>query len=235
MSNNASDCESAWNARWRSRIETWVIEQMKSADSGHGIDHVRRVVGNAKRIGPSENAKLEIYLPAAWLHDCVIVAKNSPQRRMASALAAQSAERFLAEIGYPREWIAPISHCILAHSFSANVPCQTIEAKVVQDSDRLEAVGAIGLARCLMTGGSMGQRLYHPEEPFPVNRQPVDTEQSVDHFFAKLLGLQNTMKTQSGREEAARRSDFLLVFLNQLADEIGTERSQLEAALLRIS
>lgn len=232
MSNTES--ESSWNARWQSPIETWVIEQMKSADSGHGIDHVRRVVENAKRIGRAEQANVEIYLPAAWLHDCVIVAKNSPQRRMASSLAAQSAERFLAEIAYPQEWIAPISHCILAHSFSANVPCETIEAKVVQDSDRLEAVGAIGLARCLMTGGAMGQRLYHPEEPFPVNRPPVDTEQSVDHFFAKLLGLQNTMKTQSGREEAAMRSDFLLVFLRQLANEIGTSRSQLETALLRI-
>jgi uncharacterized protein len=235
MKNTASESESAWNARWQSRVETWVIEQMKIADSGHGIDHVRRVVENAKRIGRAESANVEIYLPAAWLHDCVIVAKNSPQRRLASALAAQSAERFLAEIEYPTEWIAPILHCILAHSFSANIPCETLEAKVVQDSDRLEAVGAIGLARCLMTGGAMGQRLYHPYEPFPVTRQPVDTEQSVDHFFAKLLGLQNTMKTESGKEEAARRSDFLLVFLRQLASEIGAASSQLDAALHRIS
>jgi len=230
-----TEAESAWSIHWQPRIESWVTEQMHSADSGHGIDHVRRVVENSKRIGRAEQANVFVYLPAAWLHDCVIVAKNSPQRRMASALAAQSAERFLAEIGYPEEWIAPISQCILAHSFSANVACQTIEAKVVQDSDRLEAVGAIGLARCLMTGGAMGQRLYHPDEPFPVDRPPADTEQSVDHFFAKLLGLQKTMKTQSGREEAMRRSDFLLAFLRQLADEIGASNELLEAALLRIS
>ncbi len=221
----------AWSDEWQGRIEAWVVEQMQFADSGHGIDHVRRVVGNAKRIGLAERANADVYLPAAWLHDCVIVAKNSPQRRMASALAAQSAERFLADIEYPKQLISPISHCILSHSFSANVACETIEAKVVQDSDRLEAVGAIGLARCLMTGGAMGQRLYHAGQPFPVDRLPVDTDQSVDHFFAKLLGLQRTMLTQAGREEAMQRSEFLVAFLRQLAVEIGVEASELETAL----
>ena len=225
----------AWSVEWQGRIETWVIEQMQSADSGHGIDHVRRVVENAKRIGLAERATVGVFLPAAWLHDCVIVPKNSPQRRMASALAAKSAEQFLFEIGYPKIWIQPVSHCILAHSFSANVRCETIEAQVVQDSDRLEAVGAIGLARCLMTGGAMGQRLYHPTQPFPIDRLPVDTEQSVDHFFAKLLGLQRTMQTESGREEARRRSEFLVDFLKQLAGEIGVAPSELESALSRIT
>ena len=224
-----------WEVQWRDCVETWVGVQMESADSGHGIDHVRRVVENAKRIGVAEKANLNVVLPAAWLHDCVVVAKNSPQRRMASDLASQSAERFLVEIGYPTDWIAPISHCILAHSFSANVACESIEAKVVQDSDRLEAVGAIGLSRCLMTGGAMGQRLYHPTEPFPIDRAPADTEQSVDHFFAKLLGLQKTMQTNSGRAVAASRTDFLLTFLKQLADEIGAIPGALETALRQIN
>ncbi len=235
--NSQQNCEASiatWCEEWQGCIAAWVSEQMRSADSGHGIDHVRRVVENAKRIGHAEQAESNIYLPAAWLHDCVVVPKNSPQRRMASALAAHSAEQFLVEIAYPENWIGPISHCIITHSFSANVPCESLEAKVVQDSDRLEAVGAIGLARCLMTGGAMGQRLYHPMEPFPAGRLPVDTEQSVDHFFAKLLGLQKTMQTQSGREEARRRSEFLVVFLRQLADEIGASASDLESALQRV-
>jgi uncharacterized protein len=90
----------------------------------------------------------------------------------------------------------------------------------LQDADRLEALGAIGLARCLMTGGAMGQRLYHPDEPFPVNREPRDDQQSVDHFFAKLLRLPSTMKTEAGRKIARDRADFLVRFLEQLADEI---------------
>jgi len=238
MNNNLAptheDSSAAWCQEWQGPIAAWVAEQMRSADAGHGIDHVRRVVENAKRIGHAEQADSNIYLPAAWLHDCVVVPKNSPQRRMASALAAHSAEQFLVDIAYPENWIGPISHCILSHSFSAKVPCESLEAKVVQDSDRLEAVGAIGLARCLMTGGAMGQRLYHPKDPFPAVRMPVDTEQSIDHFFAKLLKLQKTMQTQSGREEARRRSEFLILFLRQLADEIGASASDLESALQRV-
>lgn len=234
MQEQISGCDSLvekWKLQWEHKIVVWVAEQMQSADSGHGMDHVRRVVENAKRIGQAALANESVYLPAAWLHDCVVVPKNSPQRRMASALAAQSAERFLIEIDYPAHWIGPISHCILAHSFSANIPCNSLEAQVVQDSDRLEAVGAIGLSRCLMTGGAMGQRLYHPDEPFPIRRIAADNEQSVDHFFAKLLGLQKTMQTSAGRAEAARRSEFLVVFLRQLAHEIGAAPIELESAL----
>jgi uncharacterized protein len=172
-----------------------------------------------------------VVLPAAWLHDCVVVPKNSSDRPMASRLAAQSATAFLAEVGYPNEKLGPISHCIISHSFSANVACESLEAKVVQDSDRLEAVGAIGLARCLMTGGAMGQRLYHADQPFPIDRRPMDTEQSVDHFFSKLLGLQKTMQTAAGQDEAARRSQFLVAFLRQLSDEIGVAPSTLDSAL----
>ena len=90
--------------------------------------------------------------------------------------------------------------------------------------------GAAGM----MTGGAMNQRLYHPNEPFPANRLPADTEQSIDHFFAKLLGLHRTMQTESGRDEARRRSAFLVVFLRQLADEIGVSQSALDTALQRI-
>ena len=220
-----------WNRQWLQKISNWAAEQMEKADSGHGIDHVRRVVENVQRIGHIEGAATAIVLPAAWLHDCVYVPKNSPERRQASVLAARSAEKFLESIEYPASLVPPIVHCIEAHSFSANVACQSIEARVVQDSDRLEALGAIGLARCLMTGGSMGQRLYHPSSPFPANRPANDNEQSVDHFFAKLLGLHRSMQTESGRHEAKRRTEFLVVFLRQLASEIGASTIELEEAL----
>ncbi len=220
-----------WKREWQSQIEPWVSGQMSLADSGHGIDHVRRVVENAIRIGVAENADHEVYLPAAWLHDCVIVPKNSPDRNMASWISATSAEGFLTSIGYPEKLRVSIAACIRSHSFSANIPCDSIESKVVQDADRLEAVGAIGLARCFMTGGSMRQRLYHPDQPFPIDRLPNDSEQSVDHFFAKLLGLHKTMQTPTGREEARRRTQFLVDFLRQLCCEIGWSRIELDRAI----
>lgn len=224
-----------WTQVWKPQIEAWVSEQMANADSGHGLDHVKRVVENAKRIGQVEQADPEVYLPAAWLHDCISVAKNSPERSMASTLAAKAATAYLLSIDYPASLIDPIFHCIQSHSFSANIPCATIEAQVVQDADRLEALGAIGMARCLMTGGSMRQKLYHSEQPFPIDRPPKDNEQSIDHFFAKLLGLHRTMKTKSGRDEAVRRTDFLLGFLRQLAEEIGVPETTLQLALQQVA
>lgn len=206
---------------------------MADADAGHGIDHVRRVVSNAVIIGEQEFANMSIVLPAAWLHDCVIVQKNSPLRSHASLMAADKAFEFLSSIDYPKELILPIIHCIHAHSFSAKIACETLEAKVVQDADRMEAIGAIGIARCLMTGGAMKQRLYDPDEPFPTKRLYQDNVQSVDHFFAKLLGIASSMQTDHGREIAAQRTVFMLQFLHALADEIGIDRACLQQAIDR--
>jgi uncharacterized protein len=223
-----------WNQRWRIPIESFVRQQLDGADPGHGIEHIHRVVSNALRLAEGMNVTLEVLLPAAWLHDCVSVPKNAPERNQASRMSAERAVEFLQEIGYPRDHVEAIRHCIEAHSFSAGIACETDEARIVQDADRLEAVGAIGLARCLMTGGALGQRLYEPNEPFPVTRMPRDCEQSVDHFFAKLLGLHRTMQTESGRREGAARTHFLVDFLKQLAGEIGVNPSVLTEALTRI-
>ena len=220
-----------WNNSWKARIEEWVISQMTDADAGHGIDHVRRVVSNATVIGEKEIANMSVVLPAAWLHDCVIVAKNSPMRSRASFMAAEAAFEFLSKIEYPQELIPQIRHCIHAHSFSAKVNCETTEAKVVQDADRMEAIGAIGIARCLMTGGAMKQRLYEPSEPFPIDRPYEDTVQSIDHFFAKLLGLAATMQTEHGKQMAMHRTAFMVKFLEELSDEIGIDRARLHRAI----
>ena len=224
-----------WNSAWKPQVVAWATQQMSQADSGHGLDHVRRVVENAKRIGDAEKADPNVYLPAAWLHDCVSVPKNSPDRSRASTLAAHAASDFLKTIQYPETAIPSIFHCIQSHSFSANIECETIEAMVVQDADRLEALGAIGIARCLMTGGSMRQALYHSGQPFPFDRPARDDQNSIDHFFAKLLGLHSTMKTPSGRAVAIQRTDFLIHFLQQLADELGVPPDALNRAIRRTS
>jgi len=91
----------------------------------------------------------------------------------------------------------------------------------VQDADRLEAVGAIGIARCFLTGGSMGTTLYDPEDPFADNRELDDKQYTLDHFYCKLLGLVDTMKTNAGRLEAIKRTEYMQVFLDQLGEEIG--------------
>ena len=172
-----------------------------------------------------------VVLPAAWLHDCVVVAKDSPLRSQASRLAADRATIFLVAIGYEREFVSEIQHSIRAHSFSAKVAPETLEARVVQDADRLEAIGAIGLARCLMTGGSMGTQLVFADEPFPANRTADDAVSSIDHLFVKLLRLPSLLQTATGRSMAEKRVAFLKNFLRQLAEELFIDQTELERAI----
>ncbi len=206
-------------AVWEIRIADHV-RATGAGDAAHDVSHIERVVGNAKRLGSREQANLAVVVPAAWLHDIVAVRKDSPDRSRASALAALESSRFLRSIGYPEGLIAPVAHAIEAHSFSAGIAPATLEAKVVQDADRLDALGAIGIARCFATSGAMGGRLYHADDPFGVSHPLDDREYALDHFPLKLLRLADAMQTASGRSEARQRADFLHQFLAQLRTEL---------------
>ena len=202
-------------------LERHCREKLAAAggDAAHDLAHVQRVVGNARTLAATEGARLEIVLPAAWLHDCVTVPKDSPQRAAASRLAAAQAVKWLGEWGWAESLRPDIAHAIEAHSFTAGIPPKTIEAKVVQDADRLDALGAVGLARCLMLGGALGRPLYATDDPWCEQRAPDDRAACIDHFYTKLLKLEGTMQTGSGRHEAQRRTAFLRSFLAQLRHE----------------
>src|SRR5256714_1330285 len=206
---------------WEARFAAFLSEQQIASDTAHDEGHVRRVVANARKLAEAEGAELAVVLPAAWLHDCVAIAKNSAERSSASRLAAGRAGGFLRAAGYPAEHIAAIEHAIEAHSFSARVAPQTLEAKVVQDADRLESLGAVGIARTLITGGANGTPFYDFSEPVPVSRAADDRTSIIDHFFTKLLTLAKTMQTAAGRAAAQQRAEFLRQFLTQLGSEIG--------------
>jgi len=197
------------------------LSDVMASDPAHDISHIKRVVQNTIRLTGAENGNTEVTLPAAWLHDCISVAKDSPLRNQASRLAAKEAVRFLESVNYPADLLDQVYHAIEAHSFSANIETKTLEARIVQDADRLEAIGAIGIARCFLTGGSMGTALYENSDPFAKNRDLDDRQFTLDHFYCKLLGLADTMKTDAGRAEAIKRTDYMLAFLKQLGEEIG--------------
>lgn len=218
MSSSRADILGAdWNARFASFLD----EQLEEADAAHDRPHIDRVVMAARRLGHEEGAQPEVVIPAAWLHDCVVVPKDDPRREDASTLAAEAASTFLSETNYPGRWIAPIEHAIAAHSYSGSIAPKTVEAQVVQDADRLDALGAVGIARCFMVGGALNHSFYNPEDPFCEDRPPDDDTYSVDHFYAKLLQLPSTMQTRAGREEAERRVQFMRSYLERLAQEIG--------------
>ncbi|NMR25171.1 HD domain-containing protein [Pseudoalteromonas sp. NEC-BIFX-2020_002] len=199
------------------------ITEVVCADVAHDITHIERVVRVAKQLCIAEQANMAVVLPAAWLHDCVAVAKNHPDRAKASTMAADKAISFLASIGYDQQFFAAIHHAIVAHSFSANIQIQSVEAQIVQDADRMDALGAIGVSRCMKVGGSISRHLYHPQDPFCQQRKADDTLYTLDHFFIKLLHIAKSMNTPSAKTEAKRRTDYMLAFIEQLKSEVGKE------------
>lgn len=191
-----------------------------SDDPAHDLNHFMRVVTMAKKLCVQEGAKLEVVVPAAWLHDLVIVPKNSPLRSQASKMSADKALEFLREINYPQEFHQEIAHAIEGHSFSANIEVKTIEAKIVQDADRLDGLGAIGVARCFATAGLLKRSFYQAEDPFCENRNPDDQKYTIDHFYQKLFKIAETLKTRSGQVEGVVRIQFMKEYLQYLKTEI---------------
>ena len=145
--------------KYESQLANFIQAEMVQ-DPAHDINHVRRVVKTAKKLCEREGAKLEVVLPAAYLHDCFTFSKNHPARATSSSIAAEKAIEFLLSINYPSQYLDEIKHAIVAHSFSVGVKPTTIEAQIVQDADRLDALGAIGVTRCLQVSSSFGATLY---------------------------------------------------------------------------
>lgn len=222
---------SADPAGWGARCAAHAAERMRGADPAHDLLHVGRVVATATRLAAEESADLLIVLPAAWLHDLVDIPKDDPRRTQASRRSADAAVAFLRNAGFPADRLDDVRHAIEAHSFSAKIDPKTKEAEVVQDADRLEALGAIGIARCFATGGAMRRTFYDEADPFgadwtnpdvPPRRPADDAANTLDHFWAKLFHVAETLRTPSGRREGARRAGTMRTYLMEFRREIGS-------------
>ncbi|QFY59585.1 HD domain-containing protein [Rhizobium grahamii] len=189
-------------------------------DGSHDLAHILRVFKNAMRIQAKEGGDARILAAAVLLHDCVAVEKNSPLRSKASALAAEKAAGVLTELGWSPADIGVVEHAITAHSFSANIAPETLEARILQDADRLDAIGMVGAGRCFYIGGRMSSLLYDPLDPSGENRPLDDRRYVIDHFQTKLFKLADGFKTESGRALAAERDKRLRDFLAAFMDEI---------------
>lgn len=207
-------------SEWEKLFEDKIRTVASSDDPAHDLNHFKRVVTMAKKLCVQEAAKLEVVVPAAWLHDLVIVPKNSPLRSQASKMSAEKALEFLREINYPQEFHQEIAHAIEGHSFSANIEVTTVEAQIVQDADRLDGLGAIGLARCFATAGLMKRSFYQAEDPFCEYRNPDDQKYTIDHFYQKLFKTAETLKTRSGQIEGVSRVQYMKQYLEFLRSEI---------------
>jgi len=197
------------------------VAAMLKNDPAHDASHIERVYKNAELLCGSENADTELVLTAVMLHDLVTFKKSDPRNREASARSAQRAREILKRHGYTDREIAIVADAIRDHSFSRDARPGTVEGRILQDADRLDAIGAIGIARTFAVGGSEGRALYNPDDPFCKSREPDDQMWTVDHFYSKLLRLETMMNTPAGRSLARERTAALRGFLGQLGREVG--------------
>ena len=189
-------------------------------DGAHDANHIERVWRNARAIMIDHpEADRLVVLAACCLHDLVNLPKNDPARHLASTRSAELARRELEALGFPRARLDAVAHAIAAHSFSAGIEPQTLEARIVQDADRLDGLGAVGLARMFYTAGRMGSSLAHGSDPLAAARPLDDKAYSLDHIPAKLAKLPGMMRTDAGRRLGEQRLALLETFRATFAAE----------------
>jgi uncharacterized protein len=198
------------------------VARLRAMNNGpaHDFLHVTRVTALARRIATAEGADLAIVLPAALLHELFNYPKNHPESHRSGEVCAQHAALLLREEHYPQQAIAAICDCIVSHAFSRGIMPETLECKVLQDADRLDAIGAIGIARCFATVGEMHVPLYDPVDPFCRSRQPDDKICGLDHFYRKLLRIPDGLHTPAAQAIAKDRLRLMTHYLEQLEREI---------------
>jgi uncharacterized protein len=189
-------------------------------DGAHDASHLARVWRNAEELlAEHPEANRLVVMAACYLHDLVNLPKNDPERAQASRRSARLARHQLAWLSFPPELLDGVAHAIEAHSFSAGIHAETIEAKIVQDADRLDALGAVGLARVFYVSGQLGRPLAHPDDPLAQGRPLDDATYALDHFVVKLSALPGMMQTAAGRRLAEQRVGLLMEFRAAFAAE----------------
>ncbi len=189
-------------------------------DGAHDEAHLLRVWRNVENIVKREGGDTEILVAATLLHDCIWIDKGSPKRGMASRLAAAKAGDVLSSLRWQEDRIGQVCHAIEAHSYSAGIPPITLEAKILQDADRLDAMGFIGVARCFYLAGMRGASIYDAADPTAERRAFDDNAYALDHFRTKLLNLGENLCTRTGRKMAGERLANLRVYYLGLLEEI---------------
>lgn len=205
---------------WHQVFSQKAAELYPSTDPTHDVLHIKRVVAMAEHLAAKEGGDLAVIIPAAYFHDCVNLPKDHPQRKEASRLSGEAAVKYLREVGYPMADEGAIAHAIEAHSFSAGIAARTLEAQIVQDADRLDALGAIGIARCMGVSTKVARPYYESSDPLAQRRPLDDGRYGIDHFYVKLFKLPELLNTATAKAIAAQRVAFMQSYLQQLAHEV---------------
>ncbi|AYJ42649.1 HD domain-containing protein [Lactiplantibacillus pentosus] len=202
-------------------IRTYARQKLAQDHSGHGSDHLERVNRLARRLAQAEQANLNLTLAAAWLHDVIDDKLMADPEQAHHDLADQ-----LSELGVSTADQTAIFDIIDHMSFSKSLNGAqklSLEGQIVQDADRLDAIGAIGIARALYYSGHVGEKIY---DPAIAPREHLTKEQyrqqpgtAINHFYEKLFKLADMMNTPAAKALAKRRTDVMRAFVDQFKAE----------------
>ncbi len=199
--------------------KSFVRDKLKNDGSGHDWYHIERVYNMAMYIGERENADMFIVEMAALLHDI-------DDWKFSDIYNTSTTESFLKSVGVDKEAFDDIMNIIKTMSFKGGVVSSkqnTIEGKIVQDADRLDALGAIGIARTFAYGGSKNRLMYDPNID-PMEFKSLDEvknkeNHTINHFYEKLLKLKDLMNTETAKVIANKRHEFMEKFLCEFYNE----------------
>ena len=205
-------------------LDDSVFEEMKVRSkeffrlSHHDKSHVERVYNLAVRIAKEENADLDVVKAAALLHDIARAMEDEGRIEDHATEGAKMARKVLEESNFPKEKIEKVMHCIEVHRFKKGMEAKSLEAKILQDADRLDIIGAIGLARVFTRGGWSNIPIHDPSTP-PKEKYDGKSLSSVNHIYEKILKVKDTIHTNAAKEIAEERHRFVEKFLEKLFKE----------------
>ncbi|RYY07489.1 MAG: HD domain-containing protein [Sphingobacteriaceae bacterium] len=204
------------------KTETFVKQTLQNTEAGHDWWHILRVWNNAKLIAKTEKADLFVVELAALLHDIA----DSKFHNGDEEIGPKTAGDFLKSIKVDAEIIEHVQQIIRHMSFKSsfdNATFSSEEMKVVQDADRLDAIGAIGIARAFTYGGFKNREMYNPEikPDFNLIKEAYKNSSAptINHFYEKLLLLKDLMNTETARKIAEQRHQFMELYLEQFYAE----------------
>ncbi len=199
-------------------IERFVMEEMSTDKSGHNHQHAFRVVTNAKRLMEREGGDERVVIASSYLHDCMDHKLFDDQEAQKKKI-----EDLLFSIGYGQPVVEEVLEIVQSISFSnpQSRKLTNLNAQIVCDADRLDAVGAMGIIRTIEYGTSRGRLFYNEKDMAKVDTpEDFDSSTSLAHFYQKLLLLEDLMFTQSAKEMAQGRTQFMKNFLEQFYEEV---------------
>jgi uncharacterized protein len=207
----------------REKAARFAKNMLRDAEGGHDWNHIARVVENANKILKKEQADKHIVILGILLHDIADPKFHDGDETKGPKISKAFLQEVNAKPGTIKKVMEIVNGISYKGGFNKNKE-KSLELKVAQDADRLDAIGAVGIARAFSYGGFSGRKIYEPKQS-PKEYQNVEEyrksdSSTINHFYEKLLKLKDEMNTKTGKKLAKKRHDFMVIYLEQFLKEV---------------